>query len=422
MKYVGIDWATEVHAVAVVDEEGHVERRFDVEHNTRGLARLRGHLERAGGSDAVRIAIESGAVLLVDQLLEDGYAVCVLNPKQADRFRDRLATAGAKDDRRDAEVLAHAVRTDGARLPRLEPEGPLVTELRERCRGRSRLRDHHARLTQQLRALLQAAHPGMLEAVGDLASEFALDLIEAYPSLEEARRARRPRLDRLIRRYRIRRFDAAGLQGILRAPGWSVRPGVSVAQRDELRTLVPLVRAVREQLRRAEERIAALASQHADYERLQEIPGVGVHLSAALLAEIGDDPARRGDPQTLAGYAGVAPVTRSSGTRRKQNGRSTKGRVHVTMRRACNRRLQASLWIMARCSQAKSRWAKAYVDWRREQGHSYNSTLRSLAKKWAKILAHLLRTGERYDDEVHIAHLRRADVPWIRVLETQNEA
>ena len=38
-------------------------------------------------------------------------AVHSINPKQLDRFRDRISPAGAKDDRRDARVLADALRT-----------------------------------------------------------------------------------------------------------------------------------------------------------------------------------------------------------------------------------------------------------------------------------------------------------------------
>jgi hypothetical protein len=39
--------------------------------------------------------------------------------------------AGAKDDRRDAFVLADALRTDRGAYRRIEPEDPRVTELRE---------------------------------------------------------------------------------------------------------------------------------------------------------------------------------------------------------------------------------------------------------------------------------------------------
>src|SRR5499427_7193302 len=47
---------------------------------------------------AVGLEVPRGAV--VDTLLERGFHVFALNPKQLDRFRDRYTVAGAKDDRR----------------------------------------------------------------------------------------------------------------------------------------------------------------------------------------------------------------------------------------------------------------------------------------------------------------------------------
>jgi hypothetical protein len=40
------------------------------------------------------------------------HKVCSINPKQVDRFRDRFTVAGAKDDSRDCDVMASALRTD----------------------------------------------------------------------------------------------------------------------------------------------------------------------------------------------------------------------------------------------------------------------------------------------------------------------
>jgi transposase len=37
----------------------------------------------------------------VDVLLDRGFCVYSINPKQLDRLRDRFSVAGAKDDRRD---------------------------------------------------------------------------------------------------------------------------------------------------------------------------------------------------------------------------------------------------------------------------------------------------------------------------------
>ena len=63
--------------------------------------------------------------------MEHGIAIHSINPKQLDRFRDRLSPAGAKDDRRDAQVLASALRTDPHCFRRLEPTDPTIVELRE---------------------------------------------------------------------------------------------------------------------------------------------------------------------------------------------------------------------------------------------------------------------------------------------------
>ena len=67
-------------------------------------------------------------------LLARGFAVYAINPKQLDRFRDRHTAAGAKDDRRDAHVLADSLRTDQPAFRRVHVEDPLVLQLRELAR------------------------------------------------------------------------------------------------------------------------------------------------------------------------------------------------------------------------------------------------------------------------------------------------
>jgi hypothetical protein len=54
-------------------------------------------------------------------LLERGFAVYAINPKQMDRFRDRFTVAGAKDDSRAAGVLGDSLRPDRRAFRRLCP-------------------------------------------------------------------------------------------------------------------------------------------------------------------------------------------------------------------------------------------------------------------------------------------------------------
>jgi hypothetical protein len=63
----------------------------------------------------------------VETLVERGFHVGGLNPKQLDRFRDRHTVAGAKDDRRDAFVLGVSLRTDRPAFRRVRLEGRVIS-------------------------------------------------------------------------------------------------------------------------------------------------------------------------------------------------------------------------------------------------------------------------------------------------------
>ena len=60
----------------------------------------------------IAVGIETPHGPIVEALMDRGVAVFAINPKQLDRFHNRLSPAGAKDDRRDALVLALSLRTD----------------------------------------------------------------------------------------------------------------------------------------------------------------------------------------------------------------------------------------------------------------------------------------------------------------------
>ena len=66
--------------------------------------------------EQIAIAIEVNHGAVVEALLTKGLRVYSINPKLLDRLRDRFSPAGAKDDRRDAFVLASCVESPEGRL------------------------------------------------------------------------------------------------------------------------------------------------------------------------------------------------------------------------------------------------------------------------------------------------------------------
>ena len=108
----GLDWASEDHAVSVVDGHGIERERFTVEHTAAGLRRLIGRLRRAG---VVEVGIERPDGPVVDALLAAELTVLVIAPNRVRGLRSRYGSAGNKDDSFDAFVLADTVRTPTGR-------------------------------------------------------------------------------------------------------------------------------------------------------------------------------------------------------------------------------------------------------------------------------------------------------------------
>ena len=86
-----------------------------------------------------QVAIERPDGPVVQALLAAGLGVVVLPGRQVKALRGRYSTAGNKDDRFDAYVLADALRTDGHRLVPLVPDAPQTTALRVVSRARKSL-------------------------------------------------------------------------------------------------------------------------------------------------------------------------------------------------------------------------------------------------------------------------------------------
>ncbi|SFE12420.1 IS110 family transposase [Roseivivax sediminis] len=108
---------------------------------------------------------------VVETLIERGFTVHAINPKQMDRFRDRFTLAGAKDDSRDAGVMASAMRTDPRCFRPLAAADPVVIELREWSRIAEGLGAERNRLTNRMREQLWRYFPALLELENDLGAE-----------------------------------------------------------------------------------------------------------------------------------------------------------------------------------------------------------------------------------------------------------
>jgi hypothetical protein len=195
-----------------------------------------------------------------------------------DRFRDRFTLAGAKDDSRDAEVMASALRTDPHCFRLLAAADPTVIELRECSRIAEDLNTEPNRL--RMREQLWGYFLAMLHLESDLGAARLLDLWEHVPTPNKTARIRETTVAKLLRRHRIRRFDAAHVLGVLR------KPPLQVA--DAHRRLDALTANLASSVE-----VEPGQTKQRDAEILASLPGVGRIVLATLLAEAWDALQRR---------------------------------------------------------------------------------------------------------------------------------
>lgn len=417
MKYVGIDWGGEVHTVALVGTSGESLAEWEVEQAPKAIEALLERLEAEGGPEDVVIALEPGSPLLMAQLLHAGYPLYPINPKQADRWRDRYTAGGAKDDRRDALILARVLSTDIEHLQRLEPESDRSQELLLRAHARTRLVQQRVAQGNRLRDLLKRYYPVLLGLGRDVHDPFLLALLKLYPDAEVAGRSQRGRIAKLLKKHRIRALSSDDVHTLLHGPAFHVPPAELAAHRDEALHLATQIQGLNKQIHQAEERMERLFEEHPDRELLLSLAGMGMNIAIRVGIGLGSNRVRSLEPSILQCHAGSAPVTRSTGRRRKRRGRPrTYGSHRVLMRRACDRDIQSGVNQWAACSLTSSAWARAFYGHSRARGCGHNAALRALGNKWVKILAAVIKTRTPYSEKRHVADLKRAGVAWAQGL------
>jgi transposase len=332
--------------------------------------------------------------------IEQQFHVYSLNPKQMDRFRDRHTVAGAKDDRRDALVIADSLRTDRHLFHRVRLDDPWVIRLRELSRTEQDIQQQQTRVGNQLRDVLWRYFPQWVKLSPTLDEPWVWDLLEVAPLPEQASKLRRSRIEKILRSHRIRRLSAEEVCSELKAQPLQLAPGAGAAASEHVLLLLPVLRLLQRQRKEIISRIEAVlremgerekAGEHRDVTVLLSMPGAGRMIAATMLAEASQALAER-DYHALRSYTGVAPVTRQSG-KRKLTG----------MRRSCNQRLRNAVYHWSMGSIQHDERSREHYAALRKKGHSHARALRSVADRLLAVLTAMLRGGKNYDPRLRAA-------------------
>jgi transposase len=386
----GIDWARDDHAACIVDGRGRKIASTMVEHTTAGLRDLVVFLGRHGVGE---VAIERPDGPVVDALLAAGLTVVVISPNQVKNLRGRYGSAGNKDDRFDAYVLADTLRTDRGRLRPLVPDSETTVALRRACRARKDLVKHRVAAANQLRAHLRNVFPGAVGLFKDLDSAISLAFLTRFDTQDRADWLTPKRFaDWLAKQGYSGKVDPTVLhQRLLVAPRGATGEHAT-SQAHITASYVALLRTLLEQIKALSTQIDRQLDAHADAHIFTSLPRSGRVRAARLLAEIGDCRARFPTPESLTCLAGAAPSTRQSGKLRA-----------VGFRWSCDKQLRDAVVDFAAGTRHANPWAADLYDRARARGHDHAHAVRILARAWLHIVWHCWKDNLAYDPTQHRA-------------------
>ena len=291
----------------------------------------------------------------------------------------------AKTDARDAFVIADAARTLPHTLRRVDTGDETLAELEVLVGFDDDLAGEATRLANRIRGLLVTIHPALEKAVGPrLHHPAALELLARHGGPDGLRAAGRDQLlatatplaPRLAGRLVTEILAALDAQTV-------VVPGTAAAQ-TVLPRLARSLAAVHDQRKEVAAQVEEILDALPLARVLISMPGFGIRTAARVLLEIGDITAFP-TPGHLAAYAGLAPVTRRSGS-------SISGE-HPP--KGGNKALKRAMFLAAFASLHHPP-SRAYYDRMRAEGKKHNAALICLARRRSDVVYAMLRDRQPY--------------------------
>jgi transposase len=383
--WVGLDVGKGEHFADVLDNDG--ERLF-ARAVANDQAALEALLDLAAGHGTPGLVIDQpGSIAQLALAVAARREVPVAYvPGLVMRRAADLYPGEAKTDRRDAYVIADTGRTRRRQVHWLDARSDeLLAQLRVLNGYDIDLAADQTRLASRLRDALTSIGPALERAVGDRLHQAGVrDLLAKYPTLTALRAAGKARIERTIK-ARSPRIAAGVTTAVTTAVATQ---DVTVPAEAATGRVIADLAAELDRVCGRRDGLAAEIEEaflsHPFGELLASLPGIGPRTGARILAEIGDGSAFTNGSK-LAAYAGLAPVTRQSGTSLAAETRSRRG----------NHRLKNAMFLAAFAA-LRDPASKAFYDRKRAEGKRHNAALICLARRRCDVILAMLRTGQPY--------------------------
>lgn len=311
--FLGLDVGKGEHHACALDPSGKKLHDKPLPNDEQRLRALFAQLSKHGRILVVVDQPASIGALPVAVARASGCQVACLPGLTMRRLAD-IHPGNARTDARDAFVIADAARTLPHTLRRVDAGDETLAELEVLVGFDDDLAGEATRLANRIRGLLVTIHPALEKALGPrLHHPAALELLARYGGPGGLRAAGRGQLLATARPLAPRMAGrlVAEIRSALDAQTVVV-PGTAAAQ-TVLPRLARSLASVHDQRGQVAAQVEEILDAHPLARVLISMPGFGIRTAARVLLEIGDIAAFP-TPGHLAAYAGLAPVTRRSGS------------------------------------------------------------------------------------------------------------
>lgn len=253
-----------------------------------------------------------------------------------------------------------------------------MDELKELTRYQNRLIQSRSKCKNLYIRLLDIIFPELHRVVSNLHNHFVYELLTKYPSAQKIARAR---FSALLKIKRLTADKARQIQEIAKQTIGNASTVLSL----ELVQLIESIQHYDKQINQVQEEINLLMIELNS--PITSIPGIGSRLGAIILAEIKNIHNFK-NPNQLQAFAGLDPAIYQSGQMDNTGHMVKRGSSY----------LRYALIQAAKLISMYSPHFKAYLRLKISQGKHYNVAVTLVAKKLIRIIYHLLKNNQTFDE------------------------
>ena len=391
--WLGIDWADEKHSWAMrIDGETHIQKG-EIDHTPEAVDEFISGLAARFHGRQIAVALEQSRGALMFMLGKYAHLILYpIHPNTVDHYRKSAFPSGAKSDPGDAVLILDLLYRHTERLRPFHPDTVETRTLQLLVEARREAVDDKTRYLNRLTSQLKMFYPQVLDWFSTPDTVSVGRLLLTWPTLEKLQRARATSVADFLAEHHISESRIKMLQQLIAQAVPAIKDA-AVLESSVLivRRIVHQLETLREAITDHDKKIADLARSHPDYGIFSSLPGAGAAMAPRLIAAFGTKRDRYATASAIQCYAGIAPITESSGKQK-----------WVHWRWACPKFLRQTFHEWAWMSTKKSSWARSFYDQQRDRNKSHHAAVRALSFKWIRIVFRCWKDSVPYD-EMHYA-------------------